>query len=93
MAIIIEGNWKKGIVLDRHTLESKYLGVDEYGHDQWENKRSELGELVYQEETRGNKPDRLKSIDALVEEVRLLEDSLETIDLRDPARSAFKTRA
>jgi predicted amidophosphoribosyltransferase len=48
------GNWKKGIAFDYHTLSSEYLGVDENGHDQWENTRSEMGELVYQLKYRNN---------------------------------------
>ena len=48
MAYKIEGNWNKGIAFDQHTLSSTYLGLDQFGHDQWENTRSEMGELVYQ---------------------------------------------
>lgn len=47
MAIKITGNWKKGRAFDKHTLSSDYLGVDEYGHNQWDTIRSEMGELVY----------------------------------------------
>ena len=47
MTIRIPGNWKKGFAYDIHTLDSVYLGVDEYGHDRWENTRSEMGELLY----------------------------------------------
>jgi predicted amidophosphoribosyltransferase len=48
MAYKIDGNWKKGIAFDHHTLSSTYLGVDQFGHDKWDNTRSEMGELVYQ---------------------------------------------
>jgi len=48
MTYTIEGNWAKGIAFDLHTLSSEYLGQDENGHDQFDNKRSEMGELVYQ---------------------------------------------
>ena len=41
------GNWKKGLAVDLHTLASTYLGPDEFGHDRFENTRSEIGELVY----------------------------------------------
>ena len=47
MAIKISGNWKKGLAFDVHTLDSTYLGVDENGHHQWENTRSDMGEFVY----------------------------------------------
>lgn len=41
------GNWSKGIAFDLHTLSSTYLGVDDLGHDRFENERSEMGELVF----------------------------------------------
>lgn len=47
MTIRIEGNWHTGLAFDVHTLASTYLGPNEFGHDQWENTRSEMGELVY----------------------------------------------
>src|ERR1700722_978681 len=50
----IAGKWRAGIALDVHTTESKYLGVDESGHDRFENKRSELGELLYKLKYQGD---------------------------------------
>ncbi|MSO71645.1 MAG: hypothetical protein EXQ88_06505 [Alphaproteobacteria bacterium] len=48
MAITLEGNWKSGKAYDLHTVASTHLGVDQFGHDRFENTRSEMGELVYQ---------------------------------------------
>lgn len=48
MSIELPGNWKEGRAFDVHTLSSNYLGVDQHGHDRWDNVRSEMGELVYQ---------------------------------------------
>ena len=48
MAIEIKGNWAKGYALDLHTSKSEYLGKNEFGHDQFDTKRTEMGELVYQ---------------------------------------------
>lgn len=45
--IRIPGRWREGYALDYHTLSSTYLGDDEYGHPQFEMKRSEVGELLY----------------------------------------------
>lgn len=42
------GNWTKGLAFDLHTVASVYLGPDEFGHDRFDNTRSEIGELVYQ---------------------------------------------
>jgi predicted amidophosphoribosyltransferase len=47
MTIEIEGNWDKGFAYDVHTLESVYLGPDEFGHKRFETTRSIMGELVY----------------------------------------------
>ncbi len=48
MGYKLEGNWVAGFAFDLHTLNSEYLGQDEYGHDRYNNTRSEMGELVYQ---------------------------------------------
>lgn len=44
----IVGRWRAGYTLDFHTTSSVYLGVDEFGHDQFDTKRSEVGDLLYQ---------------------------------------------
>jgi competence protein ComFC len=43
----IVGNWHSGVALDVHTNSSTYLGVNETGHDVYDTKRSEIGELLY----------------------------------------------
>lgn len=43
----IPGRWRAGYVLDYHTLDSTYLGDDEYGHPMFDTKRSDVGELLY----------------------------------------------
>lgn len=43
----IPGNWTEGFALDFHTLSSQYIGDDEYGHPQFDTKRSDVGELLY----------------------------------------------
>lgn len=47
MVFVIEGNWKSGRAYDLHTIASTHLGVDQFGHDRFDNTRSEMGELVY----------------------------------------------
>jgi len=51
----IEGEWKCGYSLDYHTLSSEYIGDDEYGHPQFDTKRSEMGELLYRLKYRSDK--------------------------------------
>lgn len=41
------GNWQKGYALDLHTVSSRLLGSDEFGHEVFETTRSEMGELLY----------------------------------------------
>jgi predicted amidophosphoribosyltransferase len=48
VVVTLEGNWKSGKAYDLHTVSSTHLGTDEYGHDRFDNQRSEMGELVYQ---------------------------------------------
>jgi predicted amidophosphoribosyltransferase len=43
----IPGRWREGYALDVHIVSSTFLGHDEYGHAQFDNKHSEIGELLY----------------------------------------------
>jgi competence protein ComFC len=43
----IYGNWFEGYALDVHTISSEFLGYDEFGHQVFDTKRSEMGELLY----------------------------------------------
>ena len=51
----IVGNWISGYALDIHTICSTYMGTNEFGHDVFDNKRSELGELLYRMKYRGDR--------------------------------------
>jgi len=44
----IHGPWDAGWVLDKHMLKSTYLGDDAYGHAQFDNERTDVGEATYQ---------------------------------------------
>jgi hypothetical protein len=46
--IAINGPWQLGWALDLHTLSTTVIGDDAFGHPQFESKRSEIGELLYQ---------------------------------------------
>lgn len=65
MTIEIEGNWDKGFAYDVHTLDSIYLGPDEFGHKQFDTTRSEMGGLVYQLKYRNDKSVTKKIVDRL----------------------------
>lgn len=88
MAYKIEGNWKNGLAFDHHTLSSAYLGVDQFGHDQWDNKRSEMGELVYQLKYQ-RKPSAARKIVELLDRIK----GVEEMDLIVPIPPTDGTRA
>ncbi len=48
------GNWISGYALDVHTLHSTHVGINEHGHDVFDTKRSELGELLFRLKYRGD---------------------------------------
>lgn len=41
------GTFNQGYALDKHSLYSTPLGPNEFGHMQWDTKRTEAGEAVY----------------------------------------------
>jgi predicted amidophosphoribosyltransferase len=43
----IKGLWDDGYTLDVHTITSRFVGHDQYGHPRYETARSELGEALY----------------------------------------------
>jgi len=59
--IKLVGVWDEGYALDRHTVSSNPIGEDVYGHMQFETRRSELGQLLYEFKYQG-KFDNLQSI-------------------------------
>lgn len=44
----LHGKFSKGFALDKHTRYSNPVGYNEYGHMQFDTKRTEVGEAVYQ---------------------------------------------
>jgi competence protein ComFC len=49
----LSGPWTEGYALDLHTASSEFLGYDEFGHEQFNTERTEVGELVYRGSTGG----------------------------------------
>lgn len=44
----IEGNWNKGVVLDKHSKSSVVTGKNEYGHNVYDTIRTDVGEALFQ---------------------------------------------
>jgi len=51
----LSGEWDKGFALDVHTLSSTFIGHNEFGHPQFENEYSEMGELLFRLKYRSDK--------------------------------------
>jgi competence protein ComFC len=43
----IDGPWADGWVLDLHSSGSEFRGYDEFGHEQFDTHRTDVGELLY----------------------------------------------
>ncbi|RPI78091.1 MAG: ComF family protein [Desulfobacteraceae bacterium] len=64
--IKLTGNWVEGYALDIHTISSEFLGHDEFGHEVFDTKRSEMGELLYRLKYQSDKSP-LKEILSVIE--------------------------
>ena len=62
----IVGNWRSGYALDVHTTSSTYLGVNEFGYEMFDTKRSELGELLYRMKYQGDRSAAAGIVEAAV---------------------------
>ena len=62
----IDGPWADGRVLDLHSTGSEFLGYDEYGHEQFDTRRTDVGELLYRLKYR-NDASALDEIGAVAE--------------------------
>jgi len=52
--IKLDGIWTEGYALDKHTISSEFLGTDEYGHNQFNTIRSDIGQLLYELKYKAN---------------------------------------
>jgi adenine/guanine phosphoribosyltransferase-like PRPP-binding protein len=85
--IKIEGNWEIGYALDLHTTSSQFLGYDDFGNKQFDNKYSQIGELLFRLKYRSDKS-------AIPEIVRLVMSfaSFKTIDVIIPVPPSHANR-
>jgi predicted amidophosphoribosyltransferase len=44
----VTGNWKRGLVLDKHSISSTFKGYNEAGRPQFDTIRTEVGEATFQ---------------------------------------------
>jgi competence protein ComFC len=68
--IPLRGPWKAGWALDVHVVASDFIGYDPFGNPQFDSKRSELGEHLYQLKYRSDRQRVPTLCDAVVAFVR-----------------------
>lgn len=83
----LEGNWRKGLAFDLHTLASVYLGPDEFGHKRFDNTHSEMGEFVYQLKYKNDK----SSIPKIIKLLKSI-NGIDKLDAIIPVPSSKKNR-
>jgi predicted amidophosphoribosyltransferase len=88
MAIKIYGNWTKGFSLDLHTESSEYLGVDDFGHDRFETKRTKVGELLYKLKYKSDKT----VIPDIINAIKISIQNIDKMDFIVPVPPSNKTR-
>ncbi len=75
--IELSGNWTQGYALDIHTIDSTFIGYDEYGHEVFDTKRSEIGELLYRLKYKSDKT----ALDEIIDTVaNFLENRWKIVD-------------
>ena len=52
---LIKGNWREGYCLDKHSVSSTPVGIDELGHTKFDTTRTDLGELLYRYKYKSDK--------------------------------------
>ncbi|MBU4319950.1 MAG: hypothetical protein L6246_05790 [Thermodesulfovibrionales bacterium] len=75
--INLSGNWTQGYALDIHTIDSTFIGYDEYGHEVFDTRRSEIGELLYRLKYKSDKTALGEIIDTVA---NFLENSWKIVD-------------
>lgn len=83
----IDGPWADGRVLDLHSTGSEFLGYDEFGHEQFDTRRTEVGELLYRLKYRTD-ASALEEIGAIAEKfIRAWRVTFDVIVPAPPTRS------
>src|ERR1700749_1222981 len=66
----LTGSWLEGYALDVHSTGSEFLGYDEYGHEQFDTKRTDVGELLYRVKYKGDETALAELADVMAKFVR-----------------------
>lgn len=90
--IKLDGIWTEGYALDKHTISSEFLGTDEYGHNQFNTIRSDIGQLLYELKYKAN-IEKVAEIISLIKPFLLKWGIANKIDIIFPIPSSKKDRA
>lgn len=82
----LKGPWHEGYALDVHSTGSEFLGYDEYGHEQFDTKRTDVGELLYRIKYKGDETALAELADVMAELVKSKGISSEVIVPVPPTR-------
>ena len=85
------GNWYDGWSLDLHSISSKIIGENEFGHPVFETTRTDLGQQVFLLKNRGRK----ESADLILDQIKDFLDNwavLENVDCILPTPPSNKNR-
>ena len=82
----LKGPWREGYALDVHSTGSEFLGYDEYGHEQFDTKRTDVGELLYRVKYKGDETALAELADVMAEFVKSKGISSEIIVPVPPTR-------
>src|SRR3954447_17501447 len=82
----LKGPWREGYALDVHSTGSEFLGYDEYGHEQFDTKRTDVGELLYRVKYKGDEAALSELADVMAEFVKSKGISSEIIVPVPPTR-------
>lgn len=92
--IRLVGPWDIGYALDRHIVSSSFIGEDPYGgRASFDNRRSEIGELLYQFKYQGGKDNLSSIVDTIVDFLNRYKDmqGFDTIIPVPPTPANYRT--
>lgn len=70
--IKLNGSWDLGYALDKHVMSSTAIGVNYYGHTEFETQRTSIGEALYQFKYNHNAAEFMNIVDTLADFIKKL---------------------
>ncbi|MEW6683619.1 MAG: phosphoribosyltransferase family protein [Nitrospirota bacterium] len=83
----LHGPWATGYALDIHSTGSEFIGYDEYGHEQFDTKRTEIGELLYRVKYQGDDAALDELVSTMADFIRVKRKAVDMIVPVPPTRA------